>query len=483
MAVLRLVPAAGAPIQVDKDQAIVGREPACDVFVNDGSVSRRHARLERRGAAWFVVDQGSANGTYLDSQRVSDALLRPGQELRFGAVGYKVELLGDVPSAEGTVMAPPGGFAYPAPPAPPSPMAPPPPPTPPLPAPPQWGAPPPAPAPPQWPGAPPPPPAPATAPPAPPRPVAPALPAGHPPSDTAPYQAGAPVRRPRSPRPSAPVGDAPPPGKQGRGALFWVGAGCGGCLLVVILLVGGIGGVIYYSAKGPRDALAAHLTSLRAGNLDAAYDGLSEPYKQAVSRPAYAAFVARHPALKEYDDISYRSYNTSGAQALISGFITSAKGERETASFALTQEAGKWKISGIEVAADHPEAQQVQGPGGLRMDPVDVQKTAAGDTIEIRLGTNVAGFDVRPEGGQFGIDLAVDVETLGPDGVRIDALTRDDVQRFQRTTSLEKGAVAPILVPITLDKSLPEGAYTVRLRVRDRVSGGAVAQEAQFTLP
>src|SRR4029453_17857481 len=116
-------------------------------------------------------------------------------------------------------------------------------------------------------------------------------------------------------------------------------------------------------------------------------------------------------------------------------------------------------------------------------DPVDVQKSAAGDTIEVRLGTNVAGFDVRPEGGQFGIDLAVDVETVGPDGVRIDALSRDDVQRFQRTTSMEKGAVAPILLPLTLDKSLPEGAYTVRLRVRDRVSGGEVSQEAQFRLP
>src|SRR6185503_15067594 len=159
MAVLRLVPNAGPPIQVDKDQAIVGREPACDVFVNDGSVSRRHARLERRGAAWFVVDQGSANGTYLDSQRVSDALLRPGQVVRFGAVAFKVELVGDVPSADGTLLAPAGGMAYPAPPAPPPPPrpgAPPPPVAPPPGAPPQWPQAPPAP--PQWPASPPPPP-------------------------------------------------------------------------------------------------------------------------------------------------------------------------------------------------------------------------------------------------------------------------------------------------------------------------------------
>jgi hypothetical protein len=503
MAVLRLVPAAGAPIQVDKDQAIVGREPACDVFVNDGSVSRRHARLERRGTAWFVVDQGSANGTYLDSQRVSDALLRPGQELRFGAVGFKVELPGEVPSAEGTIMAPAGGYVPAAPAAPPRPGAPPPPVVPPPGAPPQWPTSP-APAPPQWPGAPPPAPpappapprpvAPAPPPPAaapPPRPMAPAAPPGPPPprpsapppppasTDTAPYKA----QMRRGPRPAAPAADAPPPAKQGRGALFWTGMGCGGCLLVVVLGLGALVGFLYYSAKGPRDTVAAHLGSLRSGNVDAAYQLLSEPYRQQVTREAFAAFVARHPALNQYGDISYRNYSGEGSRATLGGFVTSAKGDRETATYTLVQEGGAWKISGIEVAADHPEAQQVQAVGGLRLEPIDLQKRAAGDTIEVRLSTNVAGFEVRPEGAQFGIDLAVDVETVGPDGLLVAALSRDDVQRFQRSTSLEKGAVAPLAVPLTLDRSLPEGSYTVRLRVRDRVGGAQVSQETQFTLP
>ena len=91
---LRLVPPTGAPVVVSQDVSVVGREPGCEVFVNDGSVSRRHARIERRGAAYFVVDEGSANGTFLDSQRVADALLRPGQEVRFGAVAFRVEISG-----------------------------------------------------------------------------------------------------------------------------------------------------------------------------------------------------------------------------------------------------------------------------------------------------------------------------------------------------------------------------------------------------
>ena len=97
------MPVSGPPIDVEKDQSMVGRDPSCEIVVTDGSVSRRHARLERRGAAWWVVDQGSANGTYVNSLRVAEQALRPGQELRFGALAYRVELVED---PEATVATP-----------------------------------------------------------------------------------------------------------------------------------------------------------------------------------------------------------------------------------------------------------------------------------------------------------------------------------------------------------------------------------------
>src|SRR5512141_3267717 len=105
MASLRLVPASGPgpAIDVVKDQSMVGRDPSCEIVVTDGSVSRRHARLERRGASWWVVDQGSANGTYVNSLRVAEQELRQGQELRFGALSYRVELVAD---PEATVATP-----------------------------------------------------------------------------------------------------------------------------------------------------------------------------------------------------------------------------------------------------------------------------------------------------------------------------------------------------------------------------------------
>ena len=70
MATLRLVPASGSPIEVVGDKTVVGRDASCDVVINDVSVSRKHARLERWGPKWAVVDQRSANGTFLDGQRV-----------------------------------------------------------------------------------------------------------------------------------------------------------------------------------------------------------------------------------------------------------------------------------------------------------------------------------------------------------------------------------------------------------------------------
>src|SRR5437870_6365382 len=116
MATLKLVPASGPPIEVEGDKAaMVGRDASADVVVNDSSVSRKHARLERWGSNWAVIDQRSANGTFLDGQRVTESVLQAGQELRFGKVAYRVELpaadfgatvMMSSPVSEATVMEP-----------------------------------------------------------------------------------------------------------------------------------------------------------------------------------------------------------------------------------------------------------------------------------------------------------------------------------------------------------------------------------------
>ena len=66
------------------DVLVVGRDASSDILVDEPLVSRSHARLERRGAVYFVQDLGSTNFTRVNGDRVAEVELRHGDELRFG---------------------------------------------------------------------------------------------------------------------------------------------------------------------------------------------------------------------------------------------------------------------------------------------------------------------------------------------------------------------------------------------------------------
>jgi pSer/pThr/pTyr-binding forkhead associated (FHA) protein len=101
MAILRLHRHGAPPLTIDHDRVLVGRDTACDVVIDDKSVSRRHAALERRGVTFVVTDQGSANGSFVNGAQVSEATLYDGQELRLGMVPFRVEIESE---ADGTIM-------------------------------------------------------------------------------------------------------------------------------------------------------------------------------------------------------------------------------------------------------------------------------------------------------------------------------------------------------------------------------------------
>lgn len=68
----------------------VGRDPGAGLVLNDESVSRMHARLDREGETLFVTDLKSSNGTHVNDEPVLRAPLKPGDEVRFGDVAYRV---------------------------------------------------------------------------------------------------------------------------------------------------------------------------------------------------------------------------------------------------------------------------------------------------------------------------------------------------------------------------------------------------------
>ena len=74
------------------ERTTIGRSPECDVFLDDVTVSRKHAVLVRRDDGYYIEDQGSLNGTFLNRKRIDAAeRLENGDELQIGK--YKLTFL------------------------------------------------------------------------------------------------------------------------------------------------------------------------------------------------------------------------------------------------------------------------------------------------------------------------------------------------------------------------------------------------------
>jgi pSer/pThr/pTyr-binding forkhead associated (FHA) protein len=82
--VVRRGPNVGARFLLDQDVTIAGRHPSADIFLDDVTVSRRHAQFTRHGTAFEVKDLGSLNGTFFDGVRIETALLSDGAEVQIG---------------------------------------------------------------------------------------------------------------------------------------------------------------------------------------------------------------------------------------------------------------------------------------------------------------------------------------------------------------------------------------------------------------
>jgi pSer/pThr/pTyr-binding forkhead associated (FHA) protein len=77
-------PNAGSTFLLDAEVTRAGRSPDSDVFLDDVTVSRRHAEIRRQQDGWYVHDLGSLNGTYVNRERVEMTKLASGDELQIG---------------------------------------------------------------------------------------------------------------------------------------------------------------------------------------------------------------------------------------------------------------------------------------------------------------------------------------------------------------------------------------------------------------
>lgn len=82
--VMRPGPLAGERFLLDHDRVTTGRSTHADIFLDDVTVSRKHAELSREDGTWTIRDIGSLNGTYVNRNRIEMAALTSGDEVQIG---------------------------------------------------------------------------------------------------------------------------------------------------------------------------------------------------------------------------------------------------------------------------------------------------------------------------------------------------------------------------------------------------------------
>ena len=90
-------PNAGSRFLLDRDATTIGRHPDSDIFLDDVTVSRRHAEVLREEGGVRVRDLGSLNGSYVNGDRVDERALATGDEVQIGR--FKLLFVGQGGSA------------------------------------------------------------------------------------------------------------------------------------------------------------------------------------------------------------------------------------------------------------------------------------------------------------------------------------------------------------------------------------------------
>jgi len=137
-----------------------------------------------------------------------------------------------------------------------------------------------------------------------------------------------------------------PPVKKGKGPIFWVAVGCCGCLLLVALLAGVIGGGVYMATKGAADAAHAWLGEVRQGqNAEA---GMTEAYRSRLGSDELQAVTS---AIAQSKDATFLQRSVDNDRATLTGVLTGG-GSTQPIVVKMLKEGGSWKVDDVTLGVE-----------------------------------------------------------------------------------------------------------------------------------
>jgi hypothetical protein len=137
----------------------------------------------------------------------------------------------------------------------------------------------------------------------------------------------------------------PAPAKKGKGPVFWVFAGCCGCLLLVVAIGALMSGGLYFMTQAPATAVREQLKALRAHDANQACAVLAASGSLDCDR--LLALASQHPGLGENKDSTFWKRSVDNDHATFSGLLTSEGGKAEAVTYTLAKEGPDWKVMDI----------------------------------------------------------------------------------------------------------------------------------------
>jgi hypothetical protein len=138
----------------------------------------------------------------------------------------------------------------------------------------------------------------------------------------------------------------PAPVKKGKGPVFWVFAGCCGCLLLGLVIAALFGGGLFFMTQAPATAVRDQLKALKAKDDATACSHLAAGGTLDCDR--LKELAVQHPGLGENKDSTFWKRSVENDKAKLSGVLLSESGKAEPATFTLTKEGSDWKVVDIQ---------------------------------------------------------------------------------------------------------------------------------------